>query len=443
MSLYIGIDVGTSGCRAVAIDEHGELQGHAAKSLPAPRRGERGRVEQDPEIWWSSVMAVLRRLLGAVDPRSVRAIAVDGTSASLLLADAGGRPVAPALMYSDARAVEEAARIAAVAPSGTAAQGPGSALAKLLWLQARPEVDRACYALHQADWIAGRLCERFGFSDSNNALKLGYDPVNRIWPEWLERVGVRCRLLPKVVAPGTPVGCIGAALAGRLGLPPETTIVTGTTDSTAAALASGVSRPGDAVTSLGSTLVLKVVSERPLFSSRYGVYSQPLGDVWLVGGASNSGGAVLRRYFSDADLERLSARIDARRRGCLEYYPLPDPGERFPVADPDLQPRLTPRPRDDVRFLQGLLEGIARIERRGYRLLAELGAPFPTSVRSVGGGARNATWHAIRSGFLGVPLLEPEHDEAAYGTALLARRGAVGQGMPDLQSPGEESFRRC
>ncbi len=172
---------------------------------------------------------------------------------------------------------------------------------------------------------------------------------------------------------------------------------------------------------LGSTLVMKVLSERPLFSAKFGVYSHRLPDGrWLAGGASNSGGRVLDRFFDRARLESLSRRIDPRRGGCLAYYPLPGPGERFPVADPGLPPRLTPRPRDEVRFLQGLLEGMARIERLGYRRLAELGAPYPSRVFSIGGGARNATWSAIRQRVLGVPVTRAPRQEAACGAARLA-----------------------
>ncbi len=420
--VFVGIDVGTSGCRAMAIDARGEICGRAESPLPSPRRSGR-EVEQDPAIWWRALIITLRRLLSGIDADAVRAIAVDGTSATLLLTDSRGRPLTPALMYNDARAEEEAARIADVAPSDSAARGAGSALAKLLWLLAHGENGRAAHALHQADWLAGRLCGRFGFSDSNNSLKLGYDPVARRWPAWLSGLGLPRHLLPEVVEPGTVVGELAPSVADELGLPRSVRVVAGTTDSTAAVIATGVSRPGDAVTSLGSTLVLKVVAERPLFVARYGIYSQPFGRFWLTGGASNSGGAVLRKYFTDAQMATLSRRLDPRRRLCLEYYPLPAPGERFPVSDPDLRPRLEPRPKEAWRFFQGILKGIARIERRGYRLLAELGAPRPTGIRTVGGGARNAAWLEIRKGILGLPLLKPVHSEAAYGAALLARRG--------------------
>ena len=134
------------------------------------------------------------------------------------------------------------------------------------------------------------------------------------------------------------------------------------------------------MTSLGSTLAIKLLSTTRVDDARYGLYSHRLGNSWLVGGASNSGGVVLRQHFSDAQLAELTGRMDAGRPTGLDYYPLPAPGERFPVADPALPPRLEPRPADDAQFLQAMLEGIAAIEARAYRLLAEQGA---TPVRRV------------------------------------------------------------
>jgi hypothetical protein len=294
-------------------------------------------------------------------------------------------------------------------------------LAKLLWLFARHPDAR--HALSQADWVTGGLLGRFGPCDENNALKLGYDPVARRWPTWLGALGVPLDVLPAPVPPGTPLGTIGPAAAGETGLSPTTRVVAGTTDSVAAFLATGAREVGTAVTSLGSTLVLKVLSDRPVFSPRHGVYSHRLGDRWLAGGASNTGGAVLRQHFTPERIESLSRGLDPGRPTGLHYYPLPRPGERFPRPDPTLPPRLEPRPLQDERFLQGLLEGIAAVEYAGYRLLARLGAPYPTRVLSAGGGARNPAWTAIRSRLLGVPVGRACHAEAAYGAARLACEG--------------------
>lgn len=421
--LYIGLDLGTSGCRGSAIDDAGREQAAARSELPPSTR--RGRsVEQQPELWWTAVFTTLRELLSQLPPEAVQAIAVDGTSGSVLLSDAQGRPLGPALMYDDARATAQAERIAAAAPRTSAAHGAGGGLAKLLWLLEHHGAG-AAHALHQADWVVGRLTGRFGLSDPNNCLKSGYDPMTGVWPDWLETLGVSRALLPRVRAPGTPLATLAAPLARELGLRPETQVVAGTTDSTAAFLATGAKRVGEAVTSLGSTLVTKVICQQPIFVPEYGIYSQPLGEHWLAGGGSNTGGAVLRHFFSDAQMAAMTPQLDPEHPTGLDYYPLLSPGERFPVSDPHLAPRLAPRPDDPLRFFQGLLEGMARIEAEAYRRLAELGAPYPESVRSVGGGARNPAWSRIRARLLNTPLLEAVHSEAAYGAALLARRGAL------------------
>jgi hypothetical protein len=426
--LFLGIDFGTSGCRAAVVDATGRAAATAAVALPPPSRPMPGWSEQDPAIWWDGLVAVLRRLSADLRAR-IAAAAVDGTSGTLLLADAAGRPVGPALLYDDARAVEQARQLAGTAPADATVHSPSSGLAKALWLLgARTAGGR--HLLHQADWILGRLTGRFGTSDENNALKLGYDPIARRWPEWLARTGLPEALLPEVRPIGVAVGTLAPAAAAELGLPPATLAVTGTTDSTAGAIAAGVAETGDGVTTLGSTLVVKVLSGRPVFAPAYGVYSHRLGDRWLVGGASNSGGAVLRRFFDDTELAVLSARIDPTAPSGLDYYPLLRPGERFPVADPGMAPRLQPVPADRAAFLHGLLEGIARIEALGYRCLAALGAPCPTRVLTTGGGAVNPAWTAIRARLLGVPVMPAADRDAARGAALLARdgyRAAVGR----------------
>jgi sugar (pentulose or hexulose) kinase len=304
-----------------------------------------------------------------------------------------------------------------MAPADSAAHGAASPLAKLL---ARQDTPGAAHLAHQADWIAARLGAPACISDGNNALKTGYDPVQRCWPEWFRELGIRPSLLPEVVEPGTPIGTIDPELAARFGLPPAVVIAAGTTDGCASFLATGADAVGEAVTSLGSTLTLKQLSERRIFSADYGVYSHRLGDRWLAGGASNSGGAALARHFGPEALAALSSRIDPECASGLDYYPLPEPGERFPIANPHLPPRETPRPADDVHFLHGLLESVARIEALGYRRLAALGGAALVSVRTVGGGARNPAWTTIRRRMLGVDLLQARSEDAAVGVAMLA-----------------------
>jgi sugar (pentulose or hexulose) kinase len=388
-----------------------------------------GHSEQDPHQWWRAVLKVLRELAASLSRHRPVALAVDGTSASLLLVDGAGTPVTPALMYDDRRARQQAGRIHTLAPGAVAVQGPTSSLAKLLWLVDAGLARSGVRALHQAEWITARLLGKPGPGDENNCLKLGYDPVRRRWPTWLESLSLPAGILPEVVPAGTPMGAVDPRTARAAGLPRGCLVVAGTTDSTAAALAAGLERAGDAVTSLGSTLVTKMLLERPLQSAELGVYSHHILGHWLAGGASNSGGRVLEQFFSREELEVLSRSIRPQRRLCLEYYPLPGRGERFPVNDPDLEPRMRPVPRHRGRFLQGLLEGMAEIERLAYRRLAALGAPFPRQVLTSGGGAVNEAWQQIRQRVLGVPVVRARQVEAAWGAASLAR-GAWRESRP-------------
>ena len=105
----------------------------------------------------------------------------------------------------------------------------------------------------------------------------------------------------------------------------------------------------------------------------------------------------------------------------LNYYPLSSPGERFPIQDANYQPRLSPRPKQDIRFFQALLEGMADIEKLAYQRLLELGAPYPKLVKSIGGGSYNAAWSYIREQKLGIPVLLADQEQAAAGSALLAQ----------------------
>ena len=101
---------------------------------------------------------------------------------------------------------------------------------------------------------------------------------------------------------------------------------------------------------------------------------------------------------------------------------MPSVGERFPISDPKLAPRLSPRPADDAQFLQGIYEAFARVEQTGFAKLAELGGPALRNVRHAGGGSRSAAWMALRAKSLGVPLTPAWSEEAAAGAARLAWR---------------------
>jgi D-ribulokinase len=404
MTVALGIDFGTSGARLVAIDTDRNVLCWRTRAITDGQ--------------WQETLFALMRSIPAEIARRVSRIAIDGTSATVVLCDESGQIIGTPLAYNDSRGAAVLERVREIAPANHTVISATSSLAKLFWFATQPDFDRARYLLHQADWLAAQLHGKLGWSDYHNALKLGYDVGSLEYPNWLERHPYR-PLLPQVLAPGSAIGTILPQVAVAVGLSSDCVICAGTTDSIAAFLASGVEIPGQAVTSLGSTLVIKLLSQTRIDAPEYGIYSHRLGDMWLVGGASNTGGAVLRHFFSDAELVTLSQEIDPTKSIDLDYYPLLTPGERFPINDPSLAPRLTPRPDRSADFLHGLLAGIANIEARGYQLLAELGATPLTTVYTAGGGAQNQTWTQIRQQYLQVPVRAAAHLEAAYGVALL------------------------
>jgi len=225
------------------------------------------------------------------------------------------------------------------------------------------------------------------------------------------------------VPAGQMISSIQANAAKATGLSSGALVIAGTTDGCASFLATGAASPGDGVTALGSTLTIKLLSNTPVCAPEYGIYSHRIGDSWLAGGASNTGGKVLSEYFSPEQINNLSHDIDTSTPSALDYYPLTSPGERFPINDSQLAPRLSPRPEDDAQFLYGMLDGMASIEQLAYRRLGELGAPALTNIRTVGGGSQNSTWTTIRRQRLNVDFKPSQSDQAAVGTARLARDG--------------------
>ena len=411
--LYIGLDLGTSGARAIAMSKEGDVAGESAFAM-----ANFGTDHRDPAVWQAVCDAALKSVLSQIDPARVVAICVDGTSGTMLATNTNGTPLSPGRMYNDPCTDKGIlADIARHAPQESAAHGATSGLAKALLFQREYAPDKV---LHQAGWIAGNLCGTY-VTDDNNALKTGFDPVTSCWPDWIVKTGMDMALLPKVLEPGTPVAHILPSVAIDLGLRKSVQIISGTTDGCASFLATGAKNIGDGVTVLGTSLTLKILSDKPVFDPDSGVYSHRILGKWLVGGSSNTGGRVLLQHFSPEELSILSSRIDPETDSGLDYYPLPCVGERFPVADPDMAPRMTPVPEDRIAFLKGILEGIARIEADAYAQLAELGAPKLSCLRSIGGGAKNEIWTRIRERHLGLEMTESPHSQAAYGVACLAR----------------------
>ena len=446
--LSLGVDIGTSGIRAVVMNKDQQILATAdAELTPSIVRYSKinnsTAYTQDPFHWWDVFKMTMLHLAKDLKTKSqlsltsITHLAIDGTSGTVLLANKNGLPCSEALMYNDQRAIQFAKAIALYAPENTAASGVTSGLAKLLWLYRYSSASKDTrYALNQADWINGLLSGCFkqghkGQSDYNNALKMGYDAEQRCWPDWLiaflKQRNFPVQILPDVFPPGQVIGQVDPEMASYFDFSNELQICAGTTDSTAAIIASGARHSGEAITSLGSTLVMKVITDKPVYNHQWGVYSQPYNDCWLAGGASNSGGAVLKHFFSIKEISQLTDKLNVIisqhkfKSLDLNYYPLLSPGERFPIHDPKLAARLSPRPESNIKFFQALLEGMADIETLAYQRLLDLGAPYPKHVKSIGGGSFNSAWQFIREHKLGIPAYLADYEQAAAGSAILAQ----------------------
>jgi len=416
----MGIDLGTSGVRAIVINQKKEILAEASIQLPESISQYEGWFEQNPMDWWTTTIHVLQQVTQKIPNVFIKTIAVDGTSGTVLLCDKTGDPLYPALMYNDIRATKEAKLIKEAMPDNIAASA-SSSLAKVYWLEKNRNTSKAYYILHQADWIANKLTGCFGYGDQHNALKCGFNPMTNAWDNGIAELPLNFNYFPHIERSGCFLSNITKKNAILTGLSPETSLVYGTTDSTAGAIASGINEIGDAITSLGSSLVMKILTDKPYFNNKAGIYSHCLGkNKWLVGGASNAGGKSLTHYFSLAEMEIFAKSIKSDQKQDLKYYPLTSKGERFPINDPKLSPIITPRPEQDNLFYLALIDGLVDIEKLAYQELTKLGLNPVKKLFSIGGGTKNKLWQARRKRNLEIPLVKPNKKSAAYGSAIIA-----------------------
>ena len=424
--IWLGVDVGTQSVRVIAVDDDGRLAGSGAATLTGAREG--ARHQQNPEHWWNAMVVAAGAAMAGVDVGAVSGLAVDATSGTVLLADPAGHPRSCALMYDDARATEEARLVNEVGAPVWEALGyrrmpPSWALPKLIWLlREHPELATENVRLcHQADLITTRLVGHQVATDSSHALKSGYHLVEDRWPvEVFDRLGVPEHMLPAVVRPGTVLGTVGAEAASVTRIPADTPVVAGMTDGCAAQLGAGALEIGSWNSVLGTTLVLKGVSDELIRDPAGVVYChRGPGGTWLPGGASSSGAGVISHRFANTDLDELTARTAELPIGPIAY-PLVASGERFPFRAPDAKAFVLGEVTSDAAMFGALLLGVACVERLCVDYLDLLGAPTEGPLSFTGGGARNRYWSQLRVDLLGRPARMLTLPEPALGMAVLA-----------------------
>ncbi len=462
LAFILGIDLGTSGIRGVIVERPMHLL--AKETIRASESIALSDIQQiescassfdhhttqSPETWIALLDALLHKLAQSFNLRQLSQIIVDATSSTVLLCSPNGHPLTPALMYNNQQATQEAQQIQhslGFDPS-TAAQGASSTLAKVLFLlKHQSSTAPPPIICHQVDFINHYLCGCLNVTDENSALKLGYDSLTQAWPNWIVQL-LAPTALPTVVAPGTALGFISKQRIKQYGFSPQLTVHAGTTDSIAGFLASGASQVGDAVISLGSTLAIKMISPSPVFDQNYGIYSHKLKTNWLVGGASNAGGAVLLNAYHLTEIEYLIRTIDPKKLTDDDltitnaYYPLNSIGERFPIFDSNLQPKLPNKPTAPLvinatsptdlatlkahqNYFLNIIKGLVYIEDLAYKRLTQVSGQPIKRLYSVGGGEKNLLWQRCRTTHFATQFnLKMAHSlDAAYGVTKLITAG--------------------
>ena len=434
----VGLDLGTQGARAVAVDADGRIVGRGSRPIVGRRAD--GVHEQDPQDWWRAAAAACRDALHGVPPERVQAVAADSTSGTVLLVDRDGAPLTPGLMYDDARAGDQARR--AEEAGGELWRklghriGTSWGLPKLLWLiDRRPELlIPGARLAHQCDYLNRRLVGREVPTDWSHALKTGYDLVEVRWPEGaLARLGVPGGLLPEVVRPGTVLGELGENGARETGMPRGTPVIAGMTDGCAAQIAAGALHEGSWSSALGTTLALKGASAEPVHDPNGVLYCHrsPEGG-WLPGGAASAGAGVLSTRFAGRDLDELGECAARHERTDVLAYPLDGRGERFPFRAPDAEGFLLGAPASDGERFAALLHGLAFLERLCFDYLDMLGARTDGELRLTGGATRGRHLSQLRADVLGRQVRLLESADPATGMAVLA--GCRGRGLAEAAS---------
>lgn len=472
--ISLGIDLGTQSVKVLAVDLAGTVLAEASRPLTSRRDGV--RHEQDPHEWLVATADATAQVIGQLGPdrrSALAAVSLCGTSGTVVEVDAAGAPAGPGIMYDDARAAAEAAEVAAADPARWDRLGyriqPSWGVATIVHA-ARAGLPTGHRFAHQPDVVAAAMCGGPVATDWSSALKSGYDLLDLAWPtDVLAGLGVDPATLPEVVAPGAPLGTVGAAWAERTGLPEGTPVVGGMTDGCASQLGAGAIGDGDWHSVIGTTLVLKGVTTTPLKDDGGAVYSHrsPVPGRWLPGGASSVGAGALGALLPDADLPTLTAeatRLWADGGDVVPAYPLTGTGERFPFVRPDARGFALVDGKeielaalgDGADAYLSVIVGVACLERTCLDVLAAAGGSTAGRYSTSGGGTRSDLWNQLRADLLERPITIPRSAEPAVGAAILAASAVVGarteadwtalvrgmSGVSGVVEPRPESSRR-
>ena len=454
--MHLGIDIGTSGVKAVLVDAADCVVAEAAAPLfvsrPRPLWS-----EQAPEDWWQAVVAALDALAAkaSAEMAAVRGVGLSGQMLGVALLDASDAVLRPALLWNDGRASAECAELHRRFPDFAGTVGcramPGFSAPKLLWLSRHePELlARTRRVLLPKDYVRLRLTGEAASDRADASATLLMDTGRGDWaPEIVAACGIDRACLPRLVESAEVAGAVRTAWAERWGLPPGTPVVGGGGDNMCAAVGVGAVRAGDAYIGLGTSGVCFVANDaflpahgRGMHTHRHavpGLYAQNAVVLSAAGAL-----AWAAELVGASDIAKLAADVEAAKLSPADT-PVFTPylaGERTPHDDPHLTATFSglTHAAGPLHLVQAVMEGVALAIGDAHRALLSTGAPI-ARMSLTGGGARSTLWARLIAAAVDMPLAvaASAHAGPALGAARLARAGTGGPliaGDPSDEQP--------
>jgi xylulokinase len=437
--VLIGIDVGTSSIKVVAVDPAGKLL--AVTSSPMTVDVQKpGWSEQRPEDWWIGTCSAIQRALAEIDSPEVLGVGLSGQMHSLVALDSDQQVVRPAILWNDVRSSAEAAYVREAVGDESLRRLAGNpalegfTVTKLLWMRNNEpdKYERVAHMLLAKDYIRFRLTGELGSDPSDASATLLFDIVISQWSdEMCELLGIDMGLLPSITGSADVVGAVTSSAAAETGLAEGVPVVGGGADNACAAVGAGIVSPGDALFSVGTSGTVVAPSDAPVTDPGMRIHSMrhAIPSMWYLMGVVLSAGAALdwwRRSSGNASFDHLVAEASSANAGSDGVTFLPYlTGERTPHADANARGVFFGMHGGTERahMTRAVMEGVSFALRDSLELMTDLGIN-PTEAVAVGGGATSGVWLQMLSDIVDLPLRTIGPSEGApLGAAMLAAVG--------------------